>query len=80
MTKLMMTSPQVAKQSAGMVKSAPAKLVDGLMAEMATFTPEERKARTAEILNDPVRMEVVPKLLGAGDALAAFPEGFDVGF
>ena len=50
------------------------------MAEMSSFTPEERKAQITEIINDPVRMAVLPKAIAAGEALAAFPEGYDVGF
>lgn len=70
----------MAKMSAGMIKSNPQKLLDGLMEEMSSFTPEERKAQIAEINNDPVRMAILPKLLGAGDMTAAFSDGYDAGF
>ena len=50
------------------------------MAEMSSYTPEERKAKATEIINDPVRMAILPKLIGAGEFGAAYPEGFDVGF
>ena len=55
-------------------------LVNGMMEEMSTFTPQERETYVAEILNDPVRLRFLPKLVTAGEALAAYPESFDNGF
>ena len=69
-TKFAMTSPMMARMAATM---SPDKLVMGMLDEMSSFTTEEKKQAAAEIVNDPARAALIPKLLTVSKMMAVYP-------